>query len=162
MDIFTLADQLYMQEALEEAKIAFEKDEVPVGAVLVYQGKIIARGHNSVEKEKDVTCHAEMVCIRNASQTLGDWRLVDTTLYVTLEPCSMCLGALILSRVKEVVWAAPEPRHGALGSFCMLPIKEHPIHQIQTRSGLRKEEAKHLLQTFFREKRERRRNTCPL
>lgn len=158
MNIFSEFDQFCMQKALQEAKTAFQEDEVPIGAVLVHEGKILVSGHNEVEKNKDATCHAEMVVIRKASKILEDFRLINTTLYVTVEPCLMCLGGLILSRVGEVVWGCPDLRHGADGSFCQIPIERHPIHRIRTRSGLFAQESKELLQTFFQEKRERKRN----
>mgnify|MGYP002755771017 FL=1 len=94
----------YMLEALNEAHIAFSEEEVPVGAILVYKDVIIARDHNRVEKKKDCTAHAEILCIRKAAEMIGDWRLTEATLYTTLEPCSMCAGAIILSRISTVVW----------------------------------------------------------
>lgn len=145
-----------MEEALTEAKNAFQKKEVPVGAVLVYDNEIIARGHNLVEEMQDATAHAEMICLRAASQIMGNWRLMHATLYCTLEPCSMCAGAMILSRLDTIVWAAPDLRHGACGSFLSILQAPHSIHQVQQvqiESGIYKEEAAILMQKFFRERR---------
>src|ERR1700761_6222819 len=108
-------DEKFMLEALKEAWKAFLKDEVPVGAVLVQDNRIIARGHNQVEMLKDATAHAEMLCITSGEAALENWRLIDTTLYATIEPCCMCAGALFLSRVPTLVWGAPDIRHGANG-----------------------------------------------
>ena len=153
MTEFTEFDKKFMKEALLQAQKAFEEDEVPVGAVLVKENSIISRGRNCVEKEKNAMQHAEIVCLSEGTKILGDWRLLDTILYVTMEPCSMCAGAAILSRVKKIVWGCPDIRHGASGSWTNLFIKPHPIHQIQIQSGLFEEEARTLLQDFFRNKR---------
>lgn len=153
MENFTDLDKKFMNEALLEAKCAFEKGEVPIGAVLVVDNKIIARGHNLVEKFQDATLHAEIVCMQNANKVLGNWRLLDSTLYVTMEPCSMCAGAAILSRVSRIVWGCPDIRHGACGSWIDLFTLQHPIHQIEILSGLMEEEAKSLIQEFFRKRR---------
>jgi tRNA(adenine34) deaminase len=146
-------EEVFMHEALEEAKKAFDKGEVPVGAVLVSSGKIIARAHNEVEGQKDASAHAEMLCIKKGARFLDNWRLNDTTLYCTLEPCSMCAGALILSRVKKLVWGAKDLRHGADGSFIDLLQRKHPIHQVEVHSGVLEAEAKELMQRFFKERR---------
>ena len=100
-------DELFMREALKQAKKAFDLEEVPIGAVLVHEGKIIAKASNQVRMLKDATAHAEMVCLTMGASALDNWRLIDTTLYVTLEPCAMCLGAMLLSRVKKLVFGAP-------------------------------------------------------
>lgn len=143
-------DERFMLEALKEAWKAFQKDEVPVGAVLVKEGKVIARGHNQVEMLKDATAHAEMLCITSGANALEDWRLLETTLYCTVEPCSMCAGALMLSRVKTLVWAAPDIRHGANGSWVDLFAKTHPTHQVTVRSGVYGEQAAELMRQFFK------------
>ena len=143
----------YMEEALEEAKKAFAMGEVPVGAVLVAGEKIIARGHNQVECLQDATAHAEILCLKEASRAKQDWRLTETILYVTLEPCSMCLGAAILSRVKKIIWGCSDPRHGALGGWINLAEKEHPIHKIESEGYVMEAESRLLLQTFFQEVR---------
>lgn len=146
-------EEEFMCEALKEAEHAFAEGEVPVGAILVHEGKIIARAHNEVEQRKDASCHAEILCLRAGAAVLGDWRLSDATLYTTLEPCSMCAGALILFRVKKLVWGAPDLRHGANGSFIDLFEKKHPIHQLEIVSGVLKEESSALMKRFFVERR---------
>lgn len=142
-----------MQEALLEAQRAFDKGEVPVGAVLVYKEEIIARGHNLVEQTKDATAHAEMNCLREASKILENWRLLEATLYCTLEPCSMCAGAMILSRVKKLVWGARDLRHGADGSWTSLISLPHPIHQVEVEGGVLAEECAVLMREFFKRRR---------
>jgi tRNA(adenine34) deaminase len=151
---FTVEDKLFMELALQEARVAFNKGEVPVGAVLVEKNKVLSKAHNQVEFFKDATCHAEILCLKEASQTLGDFRLQDTTLYVTVEPCIMCFGASILSRVKKIIWGCSDKRHGALGGLLNLSELRHPIHQVDSFSGLMQEEARHLMQTFFQKIRE--------
>jgi tRNA(adenine34) deaminase len=146
-------DRYCMQEALAEARLAYAMEEVPVGAVLAKDGKIITRAHNLVETTQDGTAHAEILCLRAASKLFQDFRLTGTTLYVTLEPCSMCAGAAILSRVEKIIWGAKDPRHGAAGSWVNLFDKEHPIHSVKTMSGLLEEESKRLIQQFFKERR---------
>ncbi len=150
----TLQDEIFMRQALFEAKIAFEKGEVPVGAVVVFNGEILARAHNRVEEKKDASAHAEMLALKEAAKKMDNWRLLEATLYSTLEPCSMCAGALILSRVKRVVWGAPDFRHGADGSFIELLQKKHPIHELQVTSGVLKDEAAELMRQFFQKRRE--------
>ena len=148
-----MTDSVFMQEALKEARKAYKEGEVPVGAVLVGNGKVIARGHNQVELLKDATAHAEMLCIGSGAVALGNWRLLDTTLYCTIEPCCMCAGALFLSRVKRLVWGAPDLRHGANGSFCDLFALKHPTHSIEVTSGVLADICGALIQEFFRERR---------
>jgi len=143
-----------MRIALEQAKEAFAKKEVPIGAVLVFDNKIIAKGHNQIEFLKDATAHAEILCLKEGMKILGDWRLVNTTLYVTVEPCIMCFGAALLSRVRKVVWGCSDPRHGAMGGLADLSKIAHPIHQLEWESGLLEEEARELMQTFFKGVRE--------
>lgn len=134
-----------MKVALEEAEIAFEKNEVPVGAVLVYKDQIISRAHNQVESLQDATAHAEMLCLRKAASTLGNWRLLDSTLYCTLQPCLMCAGAIILSRVGRLVWGAPDLRHGA----DLTHFLSHPIHKVDVCQGILGESSSLLLKKFF-------------
>lgn len=143
-----------MEAALKEAQKAYEQGEVPVGAVLVYRNEIIANGYNQVETLKDATAHAEMICLKRGAIALGNWRLTETTLYCTLEPCAMCAGALILSRVETLVWGAPDLRHGADGTLYHVLDTAHPIHQVRVRRGVKKEASAELLQKFFRERRE--------
>jgi tRNA(adenine34) deaminase len=143
-------DKHFMQEALKEARKAFKAQEVPVGAVLVLKGRVIARGFNQTELLRDATAHAEMLCITAASGALHNWRLLKTTLYTTLEPCSMCAGALLLSRVETLVWGAPDLRQGANGSWVDLFKTLHPCHKPIVRQGILKEECALLMREFFR------------
>lgn len=154
-------DLHFMKEALKEAKKAYEKDEVPVGAVLVQNQKIIARGHNQVELLQDATAHAEMICLTAASGALGNWRLTDTTLYCTLEPCSMCAGAMLAARVKRLVWAAPDLRLGANGSWVDLFSSNHPMHTLEITSRILEEEAAFLMKKFFEETRKKKHARSP-
>lgn len=142
-----------MRCALEEAEIAFAKGEVPVGAVLVYQGEVIARGHNLVETLRDATAHAEMLCLKRGAEVLENWRLLRSTLYCTLEPCPMCAGAMIHSRLERLVWGAPDLRCGAHGSWVNLLDADHPIHQPLVTSGVLKEECALIMRNFFKQRR---------
>lgn len=146
-------DQRFMLAALKEAWKAFQAKEVPVGAVLVHKGSIIARGHNQVEMLKDATAHAEMLCLTAGSSAMSDWRLEETTLYCTVEPCSMCAGAMLLSRIKALVWGAPDIRHGANGSWVDLFAQKHPTHEIELRSGVYAEYSAALMRDFFQARR---------
>lgn len=148
-------DAFFMAQALEEAKKAAALDEVPVGAVIVREGAIIARGHNLKEQNQDATLHGEMIAIRAASRKLGAWRLTDTTIYVTLEPCPMCAGAMLQARIGRLVYAAPDPKSGAAGSVVELLRCPGMNHQIEVVSGLMEEEAALLLREFFRNKRQK-------
>lgn len=152
-------DEKFMIEALKEAWKAFTKDEVPVGAVLVKEGRIIARGHNQVEMLKDATAHAEMLCITSGEAALENWRLAKTTLYITIEPCCMCAGAMLLSRVPTIVWGAPDIRHGANGSWINVFEKVHPTHSIEIRKGILEDYAAALLKDFFQKKRQSKKET---
>ena len=142
-----------MQEAIKEARKAYKEGEVPVGAVLVFNGRVIARGHNQVELLKDATAHAEMLCIGSGAVSLNNWRLLDTTLYCTIEPCMMCAGALFLARIGRLVWGAEDLRHGANGSLCDVFTLQHPTHKIQVTSNILHDECRALMQEFFRERR---------
>lgn len=146
-------DEAFMLEALKQAWKAYEAEEVPVGAVLVKDGKVIARGHNQVEMLKDATAHAEMLCITSGEAALENWRLAETTLYSTIEPCSMCAGAMLLARVSTLVWGAPDIRHGANGSWVDLFDKVHPTHAIQIRKKVLEEQCAHLMRDFFQQRR---------
>lgn len=148
-------DERFMLEALKEAWKAFKADEVPIGAVLVKQGHVIARGHNQVEMLKDATAHAEMLCLTAGEAALDNWRLAETTLYCTTEPCSMCAGAMMLTRLPVLVWGAPDLRHGANGSWIDLFERDHPMHTIVVRSGVLKEACAHLLRDFFQIQRQK-------
>lgn len=146
-------DKKFMLEALKEAKKGFESNEVPVGAVLVYKQEIIARAHNRVEEFKDASAHAEMLCIKQASKYIQNWRLQETTLYCTLEPCSMCAGCMLLSRIPLLVWGAPDIRHGANGSFINIFTLSHPTHKMEVRSGVLSQESALMMKEFFIKKR---------
>lgn len=142
-----------MRLALEEAKIAYSKGEVPIGAVLVCNHEVVASAHNLVETLQDATAHAEMLALKEGAKRLGNWRLLETTLYSTLEPCSMCSGALLLSRVKTIVWGAPDIRQGADGSWVDLLSRNHPIHNVEIRRGVLAEESASLMKEFFKNRR---------
>ena len=142
-----------MQAALAEARLAAEAGEVPIGAVAVHEGQIIARGQNSVLRDVDPTAHAEIVALRAAATALGNYRLAGCTLYVTLEPCAMCAGATIHARIDRLVYAAADPKAGACGS--VLAVLNHPQlnHKIQVEQGIAADESAELLRNFFRERR---------
>lgn len=142
-----------MRLAIEEAKKAYEMGEVPVGAVLVWNNKVIAGAHNLVETRKDASAHAELLCMAAAAAKLSNWRLLSTTLYSTLEPCSMCAGAMLLSRVGTLVWGAPDLRHGAHGSWINVLDQPHPTHRIQVRKGVLAGECSELMRSFFQNRR---------
>jgi tRNA(adenine34) deaminase len=142
-----------MQAALNEARQAAEAGEVPIGAVVVREGAIVARGQNRVLRELDPTAHAEIVALRAAAAAIGNYRLTGCTLYVTLEPCAMCAGAMIHARLDRLVYAAADPKAGAAGS--VLAVLNHPQlnHQMQVEQGILAEESAELLRGFFRERR---------
>jgi len=142
-----------MEEALRQARKAVAKGEVPVGAVLVVEGKIVTRAHNQVEELKDATAHAEMLAVTAAAGELDGWRLTEATVYVTKEPCPMCAGALVLSRVKRVVYGATDPRMGAAGGAMNLLQFAGMNHQCEVTGGVRAEECRDLLKEFFQAKR---------
>jgi tRNA(adenine34) deaminase len=146
----------FMREALKEAKKALNKDEVPVGAVLVREGKVIARGHNEVELLQDATAHAEMICITAGTSALENWRLSGTTLYCTLEPCAMCAGAILASRIQRLVWGAPDLRLGANGSWIDLFAMKHPMHSLEITPRVLEEESAFLLKSFFEQTRKKK------
>lgn len=146
-------DNYYMREALREAKSALAKEEVPIGCVIVYKGEIIARAHNLREQLKDPTAHAEMIAITQAASFLESWRLEGTTLYVTLEPCPMCAGALVLSRIDRVVYGAKDSKGGACESHLNLPQDPHWNHNVETKSGVMEAECGNLLSDFFKQLR---------
>lgn len=147
-------DQAFMHMALETAKEAYRAEEVPVGAVLVKEGEVIATGYNRRESLQDPTAHAELLAIRAAADVLSSWRLTDTTLYVTLEPCAMCAGAIIQSRVSRLVFGTWDPKAGACGSICDLTAETRFNHRVIVQSGILAEECRHLLQQFFQQLRE--------
>lgn len=156
MELTSTEKEYFMRVAIEEAKKAEAKLEVPIGAVVVLNGEIIGRGHNLREATHDATTHAEMIAIRQANQHLENWRLEDTQLFVTLEPCPMCSGAMILSRVKEVYYGAPDPKGGTAGTLMNLLGDERFNHQVIIEKGLLEEECGALLTDFFKGLRARK------
>ena len=146
-------EEKFMKEALKEAKKAYDKLEVPVGAVIVKDGKIIARAHNLKETKFDTTKHAEILAIQKASKKLNSWRLIDCEMYVTLEPCSMCAGALINSRIKKVYIGASDQKTGAVGSVFNL-LEDYTFnHKVEYEKGVLQDECESILKEFFRELR---------
>ena len=148
-----ISDLEAMEAALAEAQLAAEGGEVPIGAVVVHQGEIVTRGQNRVVRDSDPTAHAEIVALREAARVLGNYRLEGCTVYVTLEPCAMCAGAMIHARLDRLVFAAPDPKAGACGS--VLSVLNHPRlnHQLQVGQGIGADESRELLQEFFKERR---------
>lgn len=151
-----LQDEYFMKEAIKEAKKAEERNEVPIGAVVVYNGEIISRAHNLRESEQNALAHAELLAIDQACRKLETWRLEDATLYVTLEPCPMCSGALILSRVKRVVYGAADPKGGCAGTLMNLLQDQRFNHQCELAAGIMEAECGEMLSHFFRQIRERK------
>jgi tRNA(adenine34) deaminase len=147
------SDTQWMQVALEEAAKAPATGEIPIGAVIIQGGKILGKAHNSREVSQDPTAHAEIVVIRAAASALGSWRLTDTTLYVTVEPCAMCFGAIILARIPRVVFGALDPKAGACGSVFDLPAEPRLNHRVAVTGGVLEQESQALLQKFFKELR---------
>jgi tRNA(adenine34) deaminase len=147
-------DIAYMQLALEAAKRAPALGEVPIGAILVQDGQVLAQAHNLREVWQDPTAHAEVVAIREAATRLGTWRLTGTTLYVTVEPCAMCIGAIILSRIDRLIFGAKDPKAGACGSIFNLPEERRLNHRVEVVGGVLEQESQDLLQAFFRGLRE--------
>ncbi len=147
-----------MEEALREAQKAADLDEVPVGAVIVQNGAIIGRGCNLRETSQDPTDHAEMIAIRAAARHIGFWRLCDCTLYVTLEPCVMCMGAIILARIPRLVYGCRDPRVGAAGSIYNLAADERFNHRVEVTEGVEEEACSRILSGFFSKLRQRKKN----
>ena len=143
-------DEKYMKEAIRQAKKAYALGEVPIGCVIVYQDKIIGRGYNRRTIDKNTLAHAEMIAIRKASKKLGDWRLEGCTLYVTLEPCQMCAGAIVQARVSEVVIGSMNPKAGCAGSILNMLEMHEFNHQVKVERGVLKEECSEMLSAFFR------------
>jgi tRNA(adenine34) deaminase len=152
----TMTDEYYLRAAIDEALAAERDGEVPVGAVVVFEGAIVGRGNNRVLRDSDPTAHAEIVAMRAAGQALGNYRLEGCTLYVTLEPCAMCAGAILHARIKRLVYAATDPKAGACGS--VLNVMNHPQlnHKVEVEAGLLAEECGALLTNFFRARRQAR------
>ena len=150
-------DEILMQEAIKLARIAAEKDEVPVGAIVTLKNKVIARAYNQVEMLKDPTAHAEMLAITQATNSLSSKWLQECTLYVTIEPCSMCAGALVLARVKRICFGASDPKTGACGSVVNIANHKKLNHRIEIKKEVLKDECAFLLSEFFRKKRRKAR-----
>lgn len=150
------ADEKFMREAIRQAKKAYALDEVPIGCVIVYEGKIIARGYNRRNTDKNTLSHAELIAIKKASRKLGDWRLEGCTMYITLEPCQMCAGAMVQARVTEAVIGSMNPKAGCAGSVLNILEMEGFNHQVNVRRGVMEEECSRMLSSFFRELREKK------
>ncbi len=147
------SDPFFMSQALRQAQTAYLAGEVPIGAIIVQEGQIIARAANQVETLKDATAHAEMLALTQAQSVVGDWRLTDCDLYVTKEPCPMCAGALVHTRVRRVIFGCPSPKDGACGGFINLLDQPTLNHAAEIVSGIMAEESAMLLRTFFQEAR---------
>jgi tRNA(adenine34) deaminase len=146
-------DEYFMRLALREASRAVEHDDIPVGAIVVHEGEVIAAAHNERELRVDPTAHAEMLALRAAAQALGSWRVLDSVLYVTLEPCAMCAGAIVLARVPRVVFGTTDPKAGAGGSVLDVLAEPRLNHRPQVQSGLLAQECGDLLRHFFASRR---------
>lgn len=142
-----------MEEALQEARKAAAEGEVPIGAVIVREGEIIARAHNQTEQDKDPTAHAEMLAIRKAAEYLGGWRLIGCSMFVTTEPCSMCAGAIVWSRIEKLYIGTMDPKAGACGSLMNIPQDSRLNHYVEIETGLMREECAGLMKDFFRKLR---------
>jgi len=148
-------DIFFMKEALKEAKKAYDEDEVPIGTVAVYKNQIIGRGHNQTEQLNDPTAHAEMIAITAAANALNSWRLNEVNIYTTVEPCVMCAGALVLARVKRIVFGARDEKFGGCGSIFSIVDEKRLNHRIEITEGVLEEQAVSLLKSFFEKKREK-------
>ncbi|NLO09723.1 MAG: nucleoside deaminase [Clostridiales bacterium] len=148
-----MTDEKYMREALKQAKKAYLLGEVPIGCVIVYQDKIIGRGYNRRNTNKTTLAHAELAAINKASKSMGDWRLEDCTIYITLEPCQMCSGAIVQARMKRAVIGTMNPKAGCGGSILNLLQMEEFNHQVEITTGVLRKECTQVLQTFFKELR---------
>ena len=146
-------DEYYMRLALREAERALEHDDVPIGAVVVHEGEVVGAGHNERELRQDPTAHAEVLALRQAATALGSWRVLDSVLYVTLEPCAMCAGARVLARVPRVVYAAEDPKAGAAGSVLDVLAEPRLNHRPVVDPGLLASEAADMLRAFFASRR---------
>lgn len=149
-------DKFFMREALKEAMKAYDEDEVPVGAIAVFKNQIIGRGHNQTERLQDPTAHAEILAITAAANALSSWRLKDVKVYTTIEPCIMCAGALVLARVKKIIFGARDEKFGGCGSICNVVREKRLNHQVKIIEGVMKEEALSLLKSFFKKKRKKK------
>lgn len=151
---YTLAEkEAFMQVALEEARKSLLKDEIPIGCVIVHDGQIIGRGHNAREEQQQAILHAEIMAIQEANRTVGNWRLLDTSLFVTIEPCVMCSGAIGLARIPHVVYGATNQKFGAAGSLYDILTDGRLNHRVAVESGILEEACAHIMQDFFRKRR---------
>jgi tRNA(adenine34) deaminase len=151
--LFFPRDEYFMRLALREASRAIEHGDIPVGAIVVHDGEVIGAGHNERELREDPTAHAEMIALRAAAQALGSWRVLDSVLYVTLEPCAMCAGAIVLARVPRVVFGTTDPKAGASGSVLDILAEPRLNHRPQVQSGLLAQECGDMLRAFFASRR---------
>ena len=146
----------FMQEALKEAQKSLAKDEIPIGCVIVKDSQIIGRGHNAREELNQAIMHAEIMAIQEANRTVGNWRLLEATLFVTIEPCVMCSGAIGLARIPQVIYGAPNQKFGAAGSLYDILTDERLNHRVQVEKGVLQADCAAIMQTFFRQGRERK------
>ena len=146
-------DEKFMREALKQARKAYKTGEAPIGCVIVYGGRIIGRGYNRRNTDKSTLAHAEISAIKKATKVIGDWRLEDCTIYITLEPCPMCAGAIVQSRIKRCVIGAMSPKSGCAGSILNILDESRFNHQVETQSGVLEEECQQILSSFFKELR---------
>ena len=151
--VFFPRDEYFMRLALREASLALQHDDVPIGALVVHDGEVIAAAHNERELRADPTAHAELLALREAARVLGSWRVLDSVLYVTLEPCAMCAGAIVLARVPRVVYGAPDPKAGAAGSVFDILDEPRLNHRPEVSPGRLAEDSAGLLRTFFAARR---------
>lgn len=147
--------EYFMNQALAEAKKSLEKDEIPIGCVIVKDGQIIGRGHNAREELNQAIMHAEVMAIQEANRVEGNWRLLDTTLFVTIEPCVMCSGAIGLARIPQVVYGAANQKFGAAGSLYDILTDERLNHRVEVETGILEEDCAQIMQDFFRQRREK-------
>ncbi|MGO1468858.1 MAG: tRNA adenosine(34) deaminase TadA [Tissierella sp.] len=151
-------DEYFMKEAIKEAEKAYKDMEIPVGAVIVLDGQIIGRGYNRVETLKNSLAHAEIIALDEASKSLDAWRLIDCTIYVTLEPCAMCSGAIVNSRIKRLVIGTSDPKRGCAGSLINIVNHKGLNHRLQVKTGVLEKECKTILQNFFKRLRKNKKN----
>ena len=148
--------EAFMRLALAQAQLAFDAGEIPIGAVIVKDGRVVGRGYNSTETDKDPTCHAEIKAIRDAAKTLGGWRLPGCDMYVTTEPCAMCAGAIVLARIEHLYIGTMDPKAGACGSLRTIPNDPRLNHQAEIVTGVLQPECEQILKEFFRRLREKK------
>lgn len=154
MDYQQEEKEYFMSEALKEAQKSLEKEEIPIGCVIVKDGQIIGRGHNAREELNQAIMHAEMMAIQEANQTVGNWRLLDCTLFVTIEPCVMCSGAIGLARIPQVIYGARNQKFGAAGSLYNILQDERLNHRVAVETGVLEDDCAHIMQDFFRQRRQ--------